>query len=232
MPQSAQSVTARRKRGRRRSRNALGLKETAQAEVAARRIKNQGRTMSEGHLPPRATSRPRLTAFLSPPPRLQTLPPSAISGSSAVSVCRQSGAVKISASIRGRCCQRTTLLNTSLKNPPEPDEIEVVDPAHPLFGRKFRLVSRPRPSPTGPDFVLVAYRDSMLLKLAVLATNLTSVPLSTARTKFTVQALEELLSLVKECESPCCPIPSISGVSCQKRSGKKSSRTSSPSSRR
>ena len=24
--------------------------------------------MSEGHLPPRATSRPRLTAFLSPPP--------------------------------------------------------------------------------------------------------------------------------------------------------------------
>ena len=118
------------------------------------------------------------------------------------------------------------------QNPPEPDEIEVVDPAHPLFGRKFRLVSRPQPSPTGPDFVLVAYRDSMLLKLAVLATNLTSVPLSTARTKFTVQALEELLSLVKECESPCCPIPSISGVSCQKRSGKKSSRTSSPSSRR
>jgi len=79
---------------------------------------------------------------------------------------------------------------------------------------------------------LVAYRDVMQLKLAVLATNLASVPLFLARTKFTAQAIEELLSLVKECEPSCYRILKTSGVNCRRRSGRKSSKTSSPSSQR
>ena len=123
-------------------------------------------------------------------------------------------------------------LNTPFNNPSESEEIEVVDPAHPLFGRKFRLLSRHPASPAGADFVLVAYRDTMQLKLAVPATSLAFAPLFAARTKFTTEAIEELLSLVKECESSCCESPKTCGGSSRKRSARRSPKVSSPSSRR
>src|SRR5215467_8144636 len=54
-------------------------------------------------------------------------------------------------------------LNTPVNNPPvdDPTEVEVTDPTHPLFGRRFALFStRPRPYSVG--YLFVAYRDTMV----------------------------------------------------------------------
>jgi hypothetical protein len=78
----------------------------------------------------------------------------------------------------------------------------VTDPTHPLFGRRFRVVSISHP-PRGPGHVIVAYRDGMRLRIPVLATNLVPGNLSLSRSKLTRAALLDLFSLVKECEGSC-----------------------------
>jgi hypothetical protein len=78
----------------------------------------------------------------------------------------------------------------------------VTDPTHPLFGRRFRIVSISHP-PHRPGHVTVAYRDGMRLRIPVPATSLASVSVAAARTKLTRDALLGLLSLLKECAAPC-----------------------------
>ena len=70
----------------------------------------------------------------------------------------------------------TTRLNAPLKNPFPADlpEVEVTDPTHPLFGRRFAMVSRTAALP-GPGSVMVHYRQEMLLQIPVAATNLLAV---------------------------------------------------------
>ena len=80
--------------------------------------------------------------------------------------------------------------------------VEVTDPTHPLYGRRFAVVSISHP-PQHPGHVVVAYRDFMRLRLPVRATDLAPEPVSALRTKFTRAALGELLSLVKECAGSC-----------------------------
>src|SRR5947209_10953854 len=73
----------------------------------------------------------------------------------------------------GQCYQTSTHLHTPLNNPPvdDPTEVEVTDPTHPLFGRRFALLStRPRPHSVGDIFV--AYRNTMGLRLPHAATSL------------------------------------------------------------
>jgi hypothetical protein len=78
----------------------------------------------------------------------------------------------------------------------------VTDPTHPLYGRRFRVLSISHP-PHGPGHVVVAYRDAMRLRIPVPATSLSSDHLPPLRTKLTRDALRELLALVPEGEVPC-----------------------------
>src|SRR5437899_377877 len=123
-------------------------------------------------------------------------------------------------------------LNASLKNPDPKDlpEIEVTDPTHPLFGRRFPVVSRTA-SPLGPGHVLVAYRQSMLLRIAVAATSLTpSLPV--ARTKLTRSAVQDLVALAAQCEVLCPLVPTPSGLASPPNSKRRSAPNSPHSSRR
>ena len=58
--------------------------------------------------------------------------------------------------------------------------------------------------------VLVAYRDTMRLRIPITSTNLVATHSHLPRTKWTEEAIHELLSLVTEGESSC-HIPRASG---------------------
>jgi hypothetical protein len=87
----------------------------------------------------------------------------------------------------------------------------VTDPTHPLFGRRFRVISISHP-PHRPGHVVVAYREGMRLRIPVLSTDLALGNASLPRTKLTRAALLDLLSLVKECEDSCPDQRSASGA--------------------
>lgn len=87
----------------------------------------------------------------------------------------------------------------------------MTDPTHPLFGRRFRVLSiSHRPGSAG--HVVVAYRQQMRLRIPLPATNLCTGHTSLPRTKFTSEALLDFLRLVKECEGRCPDHPSESGA--------------------
>jgi hypothetical protein len=116
---------------------------------------------------------------------------------------------------RGRCGQQHDAL---FKNPPDEafGEVEVTDPTHPLFGRRFPVLSISHP-PQRPGHVVVAYRDFMRLRIPVPATNLATHHTPRLRTQFTREALRDLLALLKECEAPCPAHPEGSGAGSPKR---------------
>jgi hypothetical protein len=87
----------------------------------------------------------------------------------------------------------------------------VTDPTHPLFGRRFQVLSISHP-PQRPGYVVVAYRGSLRLRIPVHATDRTAVSPSRPRTKFTRDALLELLALWKECPAPCADRHGPSGT--------------------
>jgi hypothetical protein len=87
----------------------------------------------------------------------------------------------------------------------------VTDPTHPLFGRRFRVVSVSHP-PRRPGQVTVAYREGMRLRIPVLSTSLAPGNAEALRSKLTREALLDLFSLVKECERSCPDHPDTSGA--------------------
>ena len=108
--------------------------------------------------------------------------------------------------------QTRQFVNAPVHNPvPQPpEEIEVTDPAHPLCGRRFRVLSISH-QPHSPGFVLVAYRDSIQLRIPVPATSLWARHVSSSRTKLTKEAIHDLLALVKEDQACRSPRPSGQG---------------------
>ena len=80
--------------------------------------------------------------------------------------------------------------------------LEVTDPTHPLFGRCFPLISITR-HPRHTAFVFVAYRDTMRLRIPLSSTSLAPSQSRPFRTKWTREAVQELLSLVTEGEASC-----------------------------
>jgi Family of unknown function (DUF5372) len=135
---------------------------------------------------------------------------------------------------RGPWRRRTEQLNTPVNNPPldDPTEVEVTDPTHPLFGRRFTLLStRPRPHSVG--YIFVAYRDAMVLRIPEAVTDLVSPPPESApMTKLTSHALTELVSLAEQCEVLCPATPSKSGSDSHPHCKPVSAPTSRRSSRR
>ena len=78
----------------------------------------------------------------------------------------------------------------------------MIDPTHPLFGRRFAVLSISR-QPRDSAVVYVAYRETMRLRIPVSSTSLAPCELCLPRTKWTREAVQELLSLVTEGDTPC-----------------------------
>jgi len=86
----------------------------------------------------------------------------------------------------------------------------VTDPTHPLYGRRFPVLSISHP-PQRLGHVVVAYRGFMRLRLPVQATSLSADNGCRLRATFTRAALLELLALAKECAGTCSAHPGASG---------------------
>ena len=87
----------------------------------------------------------------------------------------------------------------------------MTDPTHPLFGRRFQVLSISHP-PQRPGHIIVAYRGSLRLRIPVQATDRTPDNASRSRTRFTRYALLELLALLKECPAVCADHHGQSGT--------------------
>lgn len=84
-----------------------------------------------------------------------------------------------------------------------------------------------------PGFVSVIYHDFMSLRLPLPATSLAPLPSPAKNAKFTLAAIEELVSLAVECEViPCSLDPLKSGNNSHPPSSLKLPPNSKPSSRR
>ncbi len=111
------------------------------------------------------------------------------------------------------------------------EAITVTDPAHPLYGRRFALVSAAARSSAG-GYVHVAYRSGTTLRLAVAATSLHPLPHNVAGTKLTPEAIQDLLRLAAEGEHACPSAPATSGPACPLTGAASSSTTLPPCSGR
>ena len=97
-------------------------------------------------------------------------------------------------------------------------EIEVTDPTHPLFGRRFPVRSISAPE-RGGIYVLVLYRHTFTLRIPLSASNL-APPRSAAFTKLTSDSVAQLITLAEQCEAVCPPDPQTSGDSCRPSSNR------------
>ncbi len=77
----------------------------------------------------------------------------------------------------------------------------MTDPAHPLFGRRFPVLTVSASPQTG-GYVFVSYRQGLVLRIERAATQL-APPRLAGRTKLTAAALEELVALARECDVLC-----------------------------
>jgi hypothetical protein len=122
----------------------------------------------------------------------------------------------IRAKSRQKNHQHTTPLQNSSTDCDEAPEIEVTNPAHPLFGSRFPLVSVSRP-PQGTSHVFVLYQKEIILRIPCNDTNLGEArPVSSSR--LTLHAIETVISIAKECEELCQIDLTGSGLDCQNNS--------------
>ena len=96
----------------------------------------------------------------------------------------------------------------------------MTDPAHPLFGQTFQVLSVSRGT-SDSSHVFVRYRDDITLRIPRRATNFATLGDAAPRIKLCLVAVEEFLSLVKEYES-CPRRPRKSGRRSACRSDKRS----------
>ncbi len=93
------------------------------------------------------------------------------------------------------------------------DLIEIIDPAHPLYGRRFHVVRLCQPLHE-PGFVDVRYREYIRLRILLSATNQSTSHLALLSTKLTLEAIQQLIALVKEYQPSCLSHPLASGLDC------------------
>jgi hypothetical protein len=112
--------------------------------------------------------------------------------------------------------------------------VEVVDPRHPLYGRRYRLISIGKETTTRGAckefFARVHYRFGLTLLVPLGVTNLERNGLPrAASTKLSLDALQDLIALAEESEGTCPSSLERSGAVCRKRSGKRSQKISAKS---
>ena len=145
---------------------------------------------------------------------LRSILPSGLPRLIAGSDCRGYFLEGYSSGCSDRYYRRIEQLHTPVNNPPVDDlgEVEVTDPGHPLFGRRFVLLS-PRPRPHSVGYLFVAYRDTMVLRIPQSATYFVSPPPESApMSKLTSHAITELIALAEQCEVLCPATQPNSGV--------------------
>ncbi|MDJ0682390.1 MAG: hypothetical protein QNJ18_21325, partial [Xenococcaceae cyanobacterium MO_167.B52] len=105
--------------------------------------------------------------------------------------------------VHEQCCQTKPFVNTPFNNPEveQPSEIEIIDPMHPLFGRKFEVISL---SHSGQELgsAIVKYQGYMRLRIPLSATQLTP-SIQYLGTKITRDSVSELVTLASQCEVLC-----------------------------
>ena len=109
-------------------------------------------------------------------------------------------------------------------------EVEVTDPTHALFGRRFPLLSVTS-TPLRTEHVLVGFRGHMALRIPVSATNL-ALARPCLGSKLTLAAITELISLAEQCEVLCPSNQEKFGHACRQDSATRSLQSSPPSSKR
>jgi len=106
---------------------------------------------------------------------------------------------------------------------PIPADVEVTDATHPLYGRRFELVSVIRGT-CSDSRVRVKWRFGLTLLLPLEVTSL--VPRNEQRTtptKLSVDAMEELVAVAEGSEGGCPSSLGRSGAICRQRSAGRSS---------
>ncbi len=113
-----------------------------------------------------------------------------------------------------------------------PIEVEVTDPTHPLFGRRFRLIAVTKTLALGAC-ARVECRPGTPLVLPLGVTSLSFSPAGERRrTKLTPEALAELVAVAGESEAACPSTPETCGPACGRRSAGRTPEISAPSCRR
>src|SRR5262249_137005 len=115
--------------------------------------------------------------------------------------------------VRGRSYRTPQQDDAPFQDPPplDPEVIEVTDPTHPLYGRRFQVLSISHP-PQRPGHVVVAYRGSLRLRIPVRPTEPTPATASRLCTRFTRDALPEPLALLTESPAACPDHRGPSGI--------------------
>ena len=111
---------------------------------------------------------------------------------------RPQGAPSSSTWRRSTTHQVNTPLNHQEPEAPA-EEVEVTDPAHPLFGRRFEILSV-HDAPGLVGHVHVSHRGHMHIRIELRATDLAPSPPPLPATKLTSQAVIELAQLAGQCE--------------------------------
>ena len=104
-----------------------------------------------------------------------------------------------------------------------PADVQVIDPTHPLYGRRFQLVSVIRGT-CSDSRVRVKWRFGLTLLLPLEVTNL--VPRNEQRTtptKLSIEAMEELVAVAEGSEGACPSSLGRSGAIYRRRSAGRSS---------
>jgi hypothetical protein len=107
----------------------------------------------------------------------------------------------------------------------------VVDPRHPLYGQRYRLISIGKETTTRgackESFARVHYRFGLTLLLPLGVTNLERKGFwRAATTKLSLEALQDLIALTEESEGACPSNLERSGAVCRKGSGRRSPKIS------
>ncbi|MGR3279663.1 hypothetical protein ACSYAD_31885 [Acaryochloris marina NIES-2412] len=104
-------------------------------------------------------------------------------------------------------------VNTPFVNPSDDiQEIEVTDPMHALYGRRFRVLSICM-LPGAAGYVDVHYKAPMRLRIGLDSTQL-RLSHNYLGTKLTLESVTELVTFLQQCEVPCLSPPLKSGVTC------------------
>jgi hypothetical protein len=94
------------------------------------------------------------------------------------------------------------------------EEIEVTDPRHPLYGRRFRLLTVTS-GVRSIQLARVVYRPDIFLLLPISVTSLHPPATRGMSTKLCLEALEDLLRVTAEREEECRSTPTTSGEACR-----------------
>jgi hypothetical protein len=107
-----------------------------------------------------------------------------------------------------------------------PEELEVRDPEHPLYGRRFRLISI-ETTACFDSLVRVSYRFGLTLQLPLRVTDLWPAgDKPGVRTKLSVDAVKDLIATAEGSEGACPSSLKRSGTVCRRRSAGRSPTTS------